>query len=148
MHAKFESLAALINRIQWGIDCQEYLKNNTERKKLDDLETLFRKAEEYKVPRTWGMFAAIETLYTQVKELVLKSKKFMINTDANAATSAATATLSTTDATAATSSEPSNTMEIEVPSAADATDATAATAATAAAASGTTAATATTSSSS
>lgn len=74
---KLENIQKAFGRLEWITDCTAYLQNDTERKKLEDLESLFHRAEECKVPRTWTMFSNLETLYTQVKDLVLKAKKLM-----------------------------------------------------------------------
>lgn len=53
------------------------MKNDIERKKLEDLENYFKKAESYKVNKEWPIYQALETLYNSVKELDEKTKKFM-----------------------------------------------------------------------
>ncbi|KAL4463090.1 hypothetical protein ABPG74_007091 [Tetrahymena malaccensis] len=76
---KFTAIQQQQLQIEWAVECGEFLRNDSERKKLEDLESYYRRAESCKVSKQWSTLQALEALYTQVKELIVKSKKLMNN---------------------------------------------------------------------
>ena len=78
---KFQSIQQRLSRAEWFKECNEYLKDESSKRTLEGLETLYRKAEEAKVGKEQPLYLALETLFTTVKEISLKTKKLSVATD-------------------------------------------------------------------
>ena len=57
------------------------MKDESSKRTLEGLEALYRKAEDAKVEKDQPLYLALETLFTTVKEISLKTKKLSAATD-------------------------------------------------------------------